>query len=66
VEILYRVVPAFYEEIAQALEKLYGTDAGATRVPAILHFGSWAGGDMDGNPTCTPRASARRWRASSR
>jgi len=50
VEILYRVVPAFYEEIAQALEKLYGTDAGATRVPAILHFGSWAGGDMDGNP----------------
>src|SRR5260370_29302194 len=27
VEILYRVVPAFYEEIAQALEKLYGTDA---------------------------------------
>jgi phosphoenolpyruvate carboxylase len=50
VEILYRVVPAFYEEIAQALEKLYGTNAGATRVPAILHFGSWAGGDMDGNP----------------
>src|SRR6202035_1764488 len=50
VEVLYRVVPAFYEEIAQALEKLYGTDAGAARVPAILHFGSWAGGDMDGNP----------------
>src|SRR5437660_226941 len=50
VEILYRVVPAFYEEIAQALEKLYGTEAGATRVPAILHVGSWAGGDMDGNP----------------
>ena len=50
VEILYRVVPAFYEEIAQALEKVYGATAGALRVPAILHFGSWAGGDMDGNP----------------
>ncbi len=50
VEILYRVVPAFYEEIAQALEKLYGAPARAARVPAILHFGSWAGGDMDGNP----------------
>ena len=49
VEILYRVVPAFYEEIAQALEKVYGARAG-TRLPAILHFGSWAGGDMDGNP----------------
>jgi phosphoenolpyruvate carboxylase len=50
VEILYRVVPAFYEEVAQALEKVFGTAAGTTRVPAILHFGSWAGGDMDGNP----------------
>ena len=50
VEILYRVVPAFYEEIAQALEKVYGAPAGsAARLPAILHFGSWAGGDMDGN-----------------
>ena len=49
-EILYRVVPAFYEEIAQALEKVYGSKAGAIRVPSILHFGSWAGGDMDGNP----------------
>ena len=50
VEILYRVVPAFYEEIAQALAKVYGATAGALRVPSILHFGSWAGGDMDGNP----------------
>ena len=49
-EILYRVVPAFYEEIAQALQKVYGSRAGAARVPPILHLGSWAGGDMDGNP----------------
>ena len=47
---LYRVVPAFYEEIAQALEKLYGAKPAAVRVPALLHLGSWAGGDMDGNP----------------
>jgi len=50
VEILYRVVPAFYEEIGQALEKLYGARGTAARLPSILHFGSWAGGDMDGNP----------------
>ncbi|MBV8497538.1 MAG: phosphoenolpyruvate carboxylase, partial [Gammaproteobacteria bacterium] len=50
VEILYRVVPAFYEEIAQALEKIYGSPAGTVRVPTIVHIGSWAGGDMDGNP----------------
>ena len=49
-DILYRVVPAFYEEIAQALEKLFGTPADSIELPPILHFGSWVGGDMDGNP----------------
>src|SRR5580700_2545539 len=50
VEILYRVVPAFYDEIGQALEKLYGVPADSLELPTILHFGSWVGGDMDGNP----------------
>jgi phosphoenolpyruvate carboxylase len=49
-EILYRVVPAFYEEIAQALEKRYGVPADSIELPPILRFGSWVGGDMDGNP----------------
>jgi phosphoenolpyruvate carboxylase len=49
-EILYRVVPAFYEEITQALEKHYGVPADSIELPAILRFGSWVGGDMDGNP----------------
>jgi phosphoenolpyruvate carboxylase len=50
VEILYRVVPPFYEELAQALEKLYGVPADSIELPSMLHFGSWVGGDMDGNP----------------
>ncbi|MDE2448194.1 MAG: phosphoenolpyruvate carboxylase [Gammaproteobacteria bacterium] len=49
-EVLYRVVPAFYEEIALALEKHYGVPADSIELPAILRFGSWVGGDMDGNP----------------
>ncbi len=50
VDILYRVVPAFYEEICQALEKVYGIAADSLEVPIILHFGSWVGGDLDTNP----------------
>ena len=49
-EVLYRVVPAFYEEIAEALAKLYGVEVETIEVPPILDFGTWVGGDMDGNP----------------
>lgn len=49
-EVLYRVVPEFYEEIAAALAKLYGVEADALDLPPILRFGTWVGGDMDGNP----------------
>ncbi len=49
-EILYRILPAFYDELAQGLEKLYGVPAEALELPTIIRFGSWVGGDMDGNP----------------
>lgn len=49
-EVLYHAVPAFYDEIAQALEKLYGVQAESIVLPTIIRFGSWVGGDMDGSP----------------
>jgi phosphoenolpyruvate carboxylase len=49
-EVLYQVVPDFYEEVSEALEKLYGVEAEALELPRIIGFGTWVGGDMDGNP----------------
>ena len=47
-EVLYRIVPVFYEELAAALARLYGADAESLELPLLVRFGTWVGGDMDG------------------
>ena len=47
-EVLYRIVPGFYEELAAALSKVFESDVHPESLPRILRFGSWVGGDMDG------------------
>ena len=49
-EILYQIIPVFYEEIENALAQHYGPEAQLIDVPEIIRVGSWVGGDMDGNP----------------
>ncbi|WP_158752991.1 phosphoenolpyruvate carboxylase [Dyella sp. S184] len=44
---IYRIVPALYESLAEALQTVYGV---AAKLPQLLGFATWVGGDMDGNP----------------
>ena len=47
-EVLYRIVPVFYEELSLALSRLYGSDAVSLELPRLVRFGTWVGADMEG------------------
>jgi len=44
-DVIYRVIPPFYEELESSLGKAFDTDR-PIGVPNLLHFGSWIGGDF--------------------
>jgi phosphoenolpyruvate carboxylase len=46
-------VPELYREIADALGRVYGEETDPAGLPTLVRFGSWIGGDRDGNPFVT-------------
>ena len=48
---LFEALPAIYRDLSNVLAESGGPEAAA--VPAFVRFGSWVGGDRDGNPSVT-------------
>jgi len=51
---IFATLPGLYREISHALRASYGLEIEAHELPLVLIFGSWIGGDRDGNPYVTP------------
>ncbi|MDX1334781.1 MAG: phosphoenolpyruvate carboxylase [Gammaproteobacteria bacterium] len=60
-ESLFEAVPLTYRYLERALRRTYGLNADGSPVvetPSFLNFGSWIGGDRDGNPNVKPETTA--------
>lgn len=51
---IFETLPSLYRELGEALRAAYGLEIEAHELPQVLCFGSWIGGDRDGNPYVTP------------
>jgi phosphoenolpyruvate carboxylase len=54
---IFETLPSLYREIAEALRAAYGLEIETLELPQVLCFGSWIGGDRDGNPYVTPQVT---------
>ena len=54
---IFATLPTLYREIAEALRAAYGLEIEVHELPQVLRFGSWIGGDRDGNPFVTPEVT---------
>jgi len=54
---IFETLPSLYREISEALHAAYGLEIETLALPQVLCFGSWIGGDRDGNPFVTPQVT---------
>ena len=54
---IFETLPSLYREISEALHASYNLEIEVHELPLVLNFGSWIGGDRDGNPFVTPEVT---------
>ncbi|HEU0300777.1 MAG TPA: phosphoenolpyruvate carboxylase [Longimicrobium sp.] len=55
--VLIPTLPALYFEMADAFRQAFGRAPDPRDLPRVIRFGSWIGGDRDGNPFVTPEVT---------
>src|ERR1700685_1771049 len=55
---LFETLPKVYAEFAESFRAVYGAELGHDEIGEVIRFGSWIGGDRDGNPLLTPQSTA--------
>jgi phosphoenolpyruvate carboxylase len=50
---IFDSLPRLYAEMRESFRDVYGKELSADKLPQVLSFGSWIGGDRDGNPFVT-------------